>query len=113
MNNNPLLQKINSKFNPDVLGKYEQMKRMRGSVVQKNKTNQPFKTVVKSEPKIDIKNVNQSRQNQDMTFSQIFSKANYMKNKLIYENRTREVQTIATKLGANQSSFQQLKSQIK
>jgi len=105
MENNPLLQNINSKFNPDVLGKYEQMKRSRNNTIQVNRANMAFTTLPKDQPQVDLKNIHQSRQNQDMTFSQIFSQSNYIKNKLIYENRTREVQTIASKMGINQNAF--------
>lgn len=98
MDKNPLLQnQQNKKFNPDIMMKYDQMKKNRNNVVV-TRTSQPIHKVIAEPSPIDPKKLANTRMQQDQTFSQIFSKENFIKNKLIYENRNKEISDLAKTL---------------
>jgi hypothetical protein len=112
MENNPLLNKLNEKYNPDIVKKYEMMEKIRRESINIQKTNEILNrkinlSTLEPKAKIKIDELKINRQQQDLNFSKIFSKDNMRKNQLIYEKRVQEVSEIASKI--NISSYDELK----
>jgi len=99
MNENPLLNK--RKYNPDVMMKYSQMKNQRNNVTV-NQDQLKFDKV-DNLPELKKSDVLKNRQIQDSNFSQIFSKENYIRNKLFFENRQQEVIKICNSMNLGES----------
>jgi len=113
MQNNPLLNKLpKTKYNPDVLNKFEQVKNARSSLVVE-KINPRFDVVKEVDKGINKELVAKSRQQQDSNFSKIFSKENFMRNKLLFDNRQQEVARICNEMKVEDSTFANLKNTYK
>ena len=99
MNENPLLNK--GKYNPDVMMKYSQMKNQRNNVAVNQ---EPLKfDKIDNLPELKKSDILKNRQIQDSNFSQIFSKENYIRNKLFFENRQQEVIKICNSMNFGES----------
>jgi len=111
MENNPLLNKLNQKYNPDIVKKFEMMNKIRNEAINVKKTNEfvDRKNNIQPPQKLKMNDFEISRKEQDLNFSKIFSKDNYIKNKLIYERRNEQVKQIAAKLQLN-TNYDELKN---
>lgn len=110
MNQNPLLKKLsNNKYNPDIVQRYENMKNERGTQLNIPRQRSKFDEVQDKSPTMNVDTITKARMTQDSSFSQIFSKENFVRNKLVFENRQQEVSRICNQLNLNKNTHGDLK----
>jgi hypothetical protein len=99
MNQNPLMNQNNIKYNPDVLSKYQTFKSYRSQGYTIPTNDKPQKVTVISndgDMRKKIQEFNQTRNVQDQQIQRIFSNENRYKNKQMFDDRQTEIDKVTT-----------------
>jgi hypothetical protein len=109
MNNNPLINRSNIKYNPDVLSKFQSNKNIRSQGYVIPHSDKPQKVTVISndgDMRKKMQTFTQTRNEQDQQIQRIFSNENRYKNKQIFDERQAEIVKV-TSIMSNESSGKQ------